>query len=223
MAKVPADAKEDWASMAETLQNINILAATATPAQVVEGAVSGWYQDFLRRTYENWPRREEDLESLVDFASKHQNIAEMLSQLVLLSSESGDRVVRDGEKCIRLSTIHQSKGLEYPHVFIIGLADGLFPNRRAIDGEGDLEEEKRLFYVATTRAEKTLHLIYPMLSSQKGTPVRMIQSRFLKEIPENRYELLNAHASFGRGRLNSSNWNHYGGYQNKAGHNRKSY
>ncbi len=223
MAKVPADAKEDWASMAETLQNINILAATATPAQVVEGAISGWYQDFLRRTYENWPRREEDLESLVDFASKHQNIAEMLSQLVLLSSESGDRVVRDGEKCLRLSTIHQSKGLEYPHVFIIGLADGLFPNRRAIDGEGDLEEERRLFYVATTRAEKTLHLIYPMLSSQKGTPVRMIQSRFLKEIPENRYELLNAHASFGRGRLNSSNWNHYGGYQNKAGHNRKSY
>ena len=223
MAKVPADAKEDWASMAETLQNINILAATATPAQVVEGAISGWYQDFLRRTYENWPRREEDLESLVDFASKHQNIAEMLSQLVLLSSESGDRVVRDGEKCIRLSTIHKSKGLEYPHVFIIGLADGLFPNRRAIDGEGDLEEERRLFYVATTRAEKTLHLIYPMLSSQKGTPVRMIQSRFLKEIPENRYELLNAHASFGRGRLNSSNWNHYGGYQNKAGHNRKSY
>ena len=47
MAKVPADAKEDWASMAETLQNINILAATATPAQVVEGAISGWYQDFL--------------------------------------------------------------------------------------------------------------------------------------------------------------------------------
>ena len=89
----------------------------------------------------------------MDFASKYENLAEMLSQLVLLSSESGDRVVKAGERCVRLSTIHQSKGLEYPHVFIIGLADGLFPNKRAIDGEGDLEEERRLFYVASTRAE----------------------------------------------------------------------
>ena len=223
LAKVPADAKEDWRSMAETLQNVNILAGSATPAQVVEGAICGWYQDYLRRTYENWPRREEDLESLVDFATKHENLAEMLSQLVLLSSESGDRVVRAGEKCLRLSTIHQSKGLEYPHVFIIGLADGLFPGRRAIDGESDLEEERRHFYVASTRAEKSLHMIYPMLSSQKGTPVRLMQSRFLKEIPEGSYELLNAHSSFGRGRSKSSGWNQYGSGGYSGGYGRKTY
>lgn len=223
LSKVPADAKEDWLSMAETLQNVNTLAASATPAQVVEGAICGWYQDYLRRTYENWPRREEDLESLVDFATKHENLAEMLSQLVLLSSESGDRVVRQGEKCLRLSTIHQSKGLEYPHVFIIGLADGLFPGRRAIDGEGDLEEERRLFYVASTRAEKSLHMIYPMLSSQKGTPVRLMQSRFLKEIPDGCYEILNAHSSFGRGRTSSSGWNHYGSGSYGGGYGKKSY
>lgn len=223
VSKVPADAKEDWLSMAETLQNVNTLAASATPAQVVEGAICGWYQDYLRRTYENWPRREEDLESLVDFATKHENLAEMLSQLVLLSSESGDRVVRQGEKCLRLSTIHQSKGLEYPHVFIIGLADGLFPGRRAIEGEGDLEEERRLFYVASTRAEKSLHMIYPMLSSQKGTPVRLMQSRFLKEIPDGCYEVLNAHSSFGRGRPSSSGWNHYGSGGYGGGYGRKSY
>ena len=128
--------------MAETLANIDIIAATATPSVVVEEAIGGWYQTYLRATFENWPRREEDLESLVDFASKHQSLAEMLSQLVLLSSESGDRVVKQGESCIRLSTIHQSKGLEYPHVFIIGLADGLFPNKRAIDGEGGLGGRK---------------------------------------------------------------------------------
>ena len=217
--KVPADAKEDWITLAETLQNINLLATNATPAKVVEGAICGWYQDYLRRTYENWPRREEDLESLVDFASKYQNLGEMLSQLVLLSSESGDRVIRDGEKCLRLSTIHQSKGLEYPHVFIIGLADGLFPGKRAIDGESDLEEERRLFYVATTRAEKSLHMIYPMLSSQKGTPVRLMQSRFLKELPEKKYELLNAHSSFGRGHSKSPSWSQYGlgGYGNGYG------
>ena len=140
--KVPKDAKEDWESMAETLSQIHEVATNSAPSVVVEEAIGGWYQLYLRATYENWPRREEDLESLVDFASKHETLAEMLSQLVLLSSESGDRVVRNGERCIRLSTIHQSKGLEYPHVFIIGLADGLFPNKRAIDGESDLEEEK---------------------------------------------------------------------------------
>jgi len=213
-AKVPADAKEDWESMSETLATIHQVAANSTPSVVVEEAVSGWYQSYLRATYENWPRREEDLESLIDFASKHENLAEMLSQLVLLSSESGDRVVKQGERCIRLSTIHQSKGLEYPHVFIIGLADGLFPNKRAIDGEGDLEEERRLFYVATTRAERSLHILFPTLASQKGTPVRLMQSRFIKELSDSRYDLLNAHSRHGYGRDRSygnSNWGNSGG------------
>ena len=206
--KVPKDAKEDWSSLIDTLKNIDTLAATATPAQVVEGAVCGWYEEYLRSTYENWPRREEDLESLIDFAAKYENLAEMLSQLVLLSSESGNRVVKQGESCLRLSTIHQSKGLEFPHVFIIGLADGLFPNRRAIDGESDLEEERRLFYVATTRAERSLHLVFPMLSNQKGTPVRLMQSRFIKEIPDSHYHLHNAHTTFGRS--GKTGWNHFG-------------
>ena len=216
ISKVPKDAKEDWNDLVETLKNVAVLAATASPAQVVEGAIEGWYQDYLRATYENWPRREEDLESLIDFASKYENLAEMLSQLVLLSSESGDRVVQQGERCLRLSTIHQSKGLEYPHVFVLGLSDGLFPSKRAIDGESDMEEEKRLFYVATTRAEKSLHLVFPMLSNQKGTPVRLMQSRFLKDIDDSRYELLNVHSSFGAGRGYNRGWNQYGS-QNSYG------
>jgi DNA helicase-2/ATP-dependent DNA helicase PcrA len=208
--KVPKDAKEDWESMAETLVLIHEAAVNSAPSVVVEEAIGGWYQLYLRATYENWPRREEDLESLVDFASKYENLAEMLSQLVLLSSESGDRVVKAGESCVRLSTIHQSKGLEYPHVFIIGLADGLFPNKRAIDGEGDLEEERRLFYVASTRAEKSLHLLYPTLANQKGAPIRLMQSRFLKELPSSRYELHNAHSQYGFRKKNAfgnPNWN----------------
>ena len=214
LSKVPKDAKDDWLSMAETLAQIDEVASDSAPSVVVEEAIGGWYQLYLRSTYENWPRREEDLESLVDFASKHETLAEMLSQLVLLSSESGDRVIRQGESCIRLSTIHQSKGLEFPHVFIIGLADGLFPNKRAIDGEGDLEEERRLFYVASTRAEKSLYLLYPTLANQKGAPIRLMQSRFLKELPESKYELHNAHANYPYGRGNSygnSKWGNYGG------------
>ena len=218
LSKVPKDAKDDWLSMAETLAQIDEVAHDSAPSVVVEEAIGGWYQLYLRSTYENWPRREEDLESLVDFATKHETLAEMLSQLVLLSSESGDRVIRKGESCIRLSTIHQSKGLEFPHVFIIGLSDGLFPNKRAIDGEGDLEEERRLFYVASTRAEKSLYLLYPTLANQKGAPIRLMQSRFLKELPESKYELHNAHANypFGRGlSQGSSKWGNYGSSYNR--------
>jgi DNA helicase-2/ATP-dependent DNA helicase PcrA len=224
LKKVPTDAKEDWVGLVETLQSVAELTATATPSKVVDEAINGWYHEYLHATYENWPRREEDLESLVDFASKHDNLAEMLSQLILLSSESGDRVVRHGESCLRLSTIHQSKGLEFPHVFIIGLADGLFPNKRAIDGEGDLEEERRLFYVASTRAERSLHLVFPMLSSQNGTQIRLMQSRFLKELPQTGYELYNVHAqnSFGQQSGYGSKWSQYGGGKRGGGY-RRSY
>ncbi|MAL85621.1 MAG: DNA helicase UvrD [Opitutae bacterium] len=211
--KIPKDAKEDWVGLAETLQSVHQLATIAIPSKVVDEAINGWYHEYLHTTYENWPRREEDLESLVDFASKYENLAEMLTQLILLSSESGDRVVRPGESCLRLSTIHQSKGLEYPHVFIIGLADGLFPNKRAIDGEGDLEEERRLFYVASTRAETSLHLIYPMLSSQNGTQIRLMQSRFLKELPQTGYEIYNVHSqnAFGQGSdYRTTKWDNFG-------------
>ena len=222
--KVPADAKEDWIGLIETLQSVSEWTATATPSKVVDEAINGWYHEYLHATYENWPRREEDLESLVDFASKHENLAEMLSQLILLSSESGDRVVRQGESCLRLSTIHQSKGLEFRHVFIIGLADGLFPNKRAIEGEGDLEEERRLFYVASTRAERSLHLVFPMLSSQNGTQIRLMQSRFLKELPQTGYELYNVHAqnSFGQQSGYGSKWSQYGGGKRGGGY-RRSY
>ena len=105
VAKVPKDAKEDWSDLVDTLKNIAVLCATGSPAQVVEGAIGGWYQNYLRATYENWPRREEDLESLIDFATKYENLSEMLTQLVLLSSESGDRVIRSDERCLRLSCL----------------------------------------------------------------------------------------------------------------------
>ena len=170
--KVPKDAKEDWESMAETLSQIHEVATNSAPSVVVEEAIGGWYQLYLRATYENWPRREEDLESLVDFASKHETLAEMLSQLVLLSSESGDRVVRNGERCIRLSTIHP-KGFLISHVFIIGLADGLF----LINEDGKVIWKKNGgFLCASTRAERP-GLALPALVS-RGNSVRLMQADF---------------------------------------------
>ena len=189
LKKIHSEAREDWESLSQTLKDVWEAANNSTPAKVVEIAVNGWYADYIRYAYDNWSRREDDLESLAEFAGRHDNLSEMLAQLTLLSAESGDRVVRRGESCLRLSTIHQAKGLEFPYVFVIGLADGLFPLKRAIAGEGDMEEESRLFYVAATRAEKGLFLTFPMLSQQKGTPVRMQMSRFVRELPETQYEV----------------------------------
>jgi DNA helicase-2/ATP-dependent DNA helicase PcrA len=215
--KIPADAEEDWDALVETLQAVDQAARTSPPVKVVDLAVNGWYADFIRYTYDNWAHREEDLESLIEFASRYDNLSEMLAELILLSSESGNRVTRSGESCLRLSTIHQAKGLEFPYVFIIGLADGLFPIKRAIDGEGDLEEERRLFYVAVTRAEKELFMIFPMLSNQKGTPVRMQLSRFIRELPDTHYEVekptpsYRSQGNYGRGNQGYGGKPKYGG------------
>ncbi|MFP6854657.1 MAG: ATP-dependent helicase [Opitutales bacterium] len=187
--KVPRDAQEDWRSLIETLIQVDEAARTATPSKVVEIAAGGWYYSYLKRSFDNWTRREEDLDSLIEFASRYQNLSEMLAQLILLGSETGDRVMRVGEPHLRLSTIHQAKGLEYRFVFVIGLAEGLFPTRRSIEEGGDVEEERRLFYVAVTRAEEGLCLTYPMLSEQKGSPVRLQPSRFISELPTDQLEV----------------------------------
>ena len=76
-------------------------------------------------------------------------------------------------------------------VFVIGLADGTFPLKRTID-EGDLEEERRLFYVAVTRAREELYLTYPMLNQQGNSVMRLNPSRFVREVDPSRYETLRA-------------------------------
>ncbi len=88
------------------------------------------------------------------------------------------------DDCLRLMTIHSAKGLEFPVVYLVGVEEGIFPNSRAID-EGGLEEERRLFYVAMTRAMRELHMSFAEVRTryQAGSSISM-QSRFLAELPE---------------------------------------
>jgi DNA helicase-2/ATP-dependent DNA helicase PcrA len=114
---------------------------------------------------------------------------ELLAQLVLLSAESNERSPDDQKHCLRLTTVHQAKGLEFPIVFVIGLSDGLFPLKRTID-DGDVTEERRLFYVAATRAKEALYLTYPMLNQQGNSLQRLNASRFVQEIPSRHYQTI---------------------------------
>lgn len=189
LKKVPNDAKEEWPSLAETIRELSNALSEQRPSDVVQLGLDGWYGSYIREIYPNWTEREDDLQSLISFASRYETMEELLAQLVLLASESNERGPDELKHCLRLTTIHQAKGLEFPIVFVIGLADGLFPLQRTID-DGDLEEERRLYYVAVTRAMDELYLSYPMLNQKGNSVMRMNPSRFVQEIDTSRYETL---------------------------------
>lgn len=107
---------------------------------------------------------------------------------------------------VSLMTIHASKGLEFPYVFIVGLEENLFPSQLSLSSRADLEEERRLFYVALTRAEKKVSLSYAVSRFRWGNLVHSEPSRFIEEIPE---KFLNLTASKPMSRKNSvpsSSW-----------------
>ena len=189
LKKVPADAKEEWPSLAETIREISAALTEQSPEEIIQLGLDGWYSSYIREIYPNWTDRADDLQSLLSFASRYETMEEILAQLVLLASESNERSPEEQQNCLRLTTIHQAKGLEFPIVFVIGLADGTFPLKRTID-EGDLEEERRLFYVSVTRAMEELYLSYPMLNNQGNQVMRLNPSRFIQEIDPSRYETL---------------------------------
>jgi DNA helicase II / ATP-dependent DNA helicase PcrA len=186
--KVPAAAIEEWPSLIWSLRDMAEGIRDRSPAEVVQIGMDSWYGDYLRGAYNNYPSRLDDLKSLVGFADRFEEMQDLLAQLVLLNAETTDRSVDTEEHRIRLTTVHQAKGLEFPIVFIVGLGDGLFPLRRAIEA-GELEEERRLFYVAVTRAKDELYLCYPRIATN-GPPVGLKPSRFLQEIPDHLYEML---------------------------------
>ena len=216
--KVPATAKDDYTDLAYTLQNLEegihgtmkpsgqidmfsiddnpqVIAEPLTADQVVKIAIDGWYGDFLRQLFpKNWQSRKDDLDSLVGFAYKYDDMNQLLAELVLLNSETSNKSAEPDEDSLRLTTIHQAKGLEFPVVFIIGLSEGFFPLKRVIE-EGNLEEERRLFYVAVTRAMNELYLCSPRVSALGGPPQLMDQSCFINEVSEVYYELLRTSAN----------------------------
>lgn len=187
--KVPEIAREAWTDFIYTLADLAEGISNLKPAECIKLAVEGWYGDYLKTLYTNWQSRQDDLESLEGFAARYETMPELLAQLVLLNSETSDRSVEIGENSVRLTTVHQAKGLEFPIVFIIGAAEMLFPLKRAIE-EKNIDEERRLFYVAVTRAKDELYISYPKVTMQGGPPTLLKPSRFVSEIDEQCYEVL---------------------------------
>jgi ATP-dependent DNA helicase Rep len=110
-----------------------------------------------------------------------KNLLELTQMIALITMLEGRE--RDSLDAVRLSTLHAAKGLEFPHVFLVGLEEGILPHREAID-TGNVDEERRLMYVGLTRAQETLHLSYCVARRRGGERIASSPSRFLAELAQ---------------------------------------
>ncbi len=197
---VPKKAAVAWAQLAATVSQLETEPTRGNPARMLRLIVEAGYDEYLQENFANYRNRLDDLEQLAGFAQQFPTTEDFLSQLALLTNleaESEEAASKDTEQ-LRLSTIHQAKGLEFDVVFVIMLCDGLFPASRSLDNEEGEEEERRLLYVAITRARNELYLSYPLIRMMPGGSGDAMQqpSRFLSEIPRellDEWELKPAH------------------------------
>ncbi|HEX3100556.1 MAG TPA: ATP-dependent helicase, partial [Pyrinomonadaceae bacterium] len=164
------------------------------PAKQIEIVLTNGYEQHLLENYENAEARLEDLRGLAAYAARYKSTDDFLSELALLSTESfnepqplvGEDVISGGEsdELLTLTSVHQAKGLEWKAVFIIWAAEGKFPSPRSLREIDSEEEERRLWYVAMTRAKDELYLTYPLLMTDYNRQtVLQKPSRFITECP----------------------------------------
>ncbi|MGA3208475.1 MAG: ATP-dependent helicase [Syntrophales bacterium] len=184
--------KQSLALCRQTLEKIMDSLPGASPARIIEILLESGYQDYLQEKYTDAALRVDDLGQLVNFSARYQTLEDFLSELSLMTNMTEVNEAKpddtNGDKVV-LSSIHQAKGLEWSVVLMIWCSDGMLPLARSLkDREGE-EEERRLFYVATTRAKDQLYLCYPQMSYARGIgSVNQIPSRFIREVsPSSRH------------------------------------
>jgi DNA helicase-2/ATP-dependent DNA helicase PcrA len=184
---VPKKAAVAWAQFIATVAQLEAPDIRGNPARMIELVVEAVYEDYLQRTFANYATRLEDVGQLAVFARQFAGLEDFLAQLALLTNieAEADAAAARGDERLRLSTIHQAKGLEFGVVFVIMLCDGLFPSSRSTTTPEGEEEERRLFYVAITRAKNELYLSFPLIrtTGASGGDVFQQPSRFLRELP----------------------------------------
>ncbi len=148
-------------------------------------AVLRFYRPLLKNKYDDVQRRSRDLEHLQTIAKRYKTAAKLLEDVALDPTEAVQGgASRNGGGFVTLSTVHSAKGLEWDNLFVIWMTDGWFPANRFQDEFDDFEEERRLLYVATTRAKRELHFVYPAVNVYYGpeTDGSPTLSRFLEPI-----------------------------------------
>ncbi len=143
-----------------------------------------WYSPYLKKIYaDDYPKREQELLQLLALSEGYEDAITFLSDIALDPPEQEDKTQSNN---LILSTIHSAKGLEWDTVFMLSLAEGRFPSPQSIHNSAELEEERRLFYVAATRAKNNLIFSYPAFINVAGAGIMPARpSRFLEDIPKN--------------------------------------
>ena len=190
----PAACAEDWPAFVDTLRLVRGNTA-GWPAEL--DLVCRWYAPHLERRHEDAKAREADLLQLAQIASTYPNRQRFLTELTLdppsaTSDEAGAPLV--DEDYLVLSTIHSAKGQEWKSVFVLNCVDGCIPSDLATRSTPEIEEERRLLYVAMTRAEDYLHMIVPQrffVYQQRGSGDRhmyALRTRFIPDAITNHFE-----------------------------------
>lgn len=163
--------------------------AEVPPGEKVQRVVE-FYVPMLRHLHpEDFPKREKDLEHFLTIAARYRSLASMLSDMALEppTDSVGDVLAASGEDegLLTLSTIHSAKGLEWRAVFVIWMVDGRFPSYHTVNDVEEVEEERRLLYVAVTRAKEHLYLSYPIDIYDRSTGMVLGKpSRFVEGLPQ---------------------------------------
>ena len=217
--------KPGWQDFVKLLEMLVQDENRNNPAKQIEWVLTNGYEQYLLETYENAEARTEDLKGLALYAQRYDSTESFLSELALLSTERfkepqplvGEDVIQGAEEdeLLTLTSVHQAKGLEWKAVFIIWAAEGKFPSPRSLREIDSEEEERRLWYVALTRAKDEIYLTYPLLMTDYNRQtVLQKPSRFITECPADLYEIWNLeeeHQAVGVGQLSPAD---NGGYIN---------
>ncbi len=221
---VGARAQTGWKDFLR-IWNAAINAGENNPSEIISSFIQEGYREYVLREYTDGRERLDDLTQLGVFARQYETLAPLVAEVALQESFTAEwnKNERDNlsyKDKIILSTVHQAKGLEWDTVFIINVAENGFPSGRSV-AEGGIAEERRLFYVALTRAQKRLFLTMPVIGGQWGGSQR--QSQFIDEIPSNlldRNTMVPEYADeFGYGNgysRNTQKKNSWGGYKKKT-------
>lgn len=195
---LPGVAREQWTPVSPILAAYHDEELKNDAGEVLNRFIELFYADYAVNTFDDHRRRIDDIRELILFTSKFESVEEFLSEMALLSNLDAeaahpDLIANDNSgggnpaKAIRLSTVHQAKGLEWGAVIILWMTDGMFPSARTLaESMDDDSEERRLFYVAATRARDELILCVPQVRRmQDGGVQYCTPSRFVSELPPN--------------------------------------
>ncbi len=191
---------QPWLDFIKLIELLVSTEIRGNPSKQITLVLENGYEQYLQENYENADARMEDLRGLAQFANRYTSTEDFLAELALLSTERfkepqaivGEEVVEGGEddELLTLTSVHQAKGLEWKAVFIIWAAEGKFPSPRSLKEIDSEEEERRLWYVALTRAKDELYITYPLLlTDYNRQTVLQKPSRFVTECPPALFEI----------------------------------